>query len=119
MLRPYQTDAKRRVAEAWLHHKSVMMQMPTGTGKTRLFVSLIADVLAKDADARILIVVHRRELVRQISLSLQGHYGLMHGIVAGAQSRDVDSNVIVASVQAMARVLKGGQAACVQLCHSG
>lgn len=109
MLRPYQTDAKRRVAEAWLHHKSVMMQMPTGTGKTRLFVSLIADVLAKDADARILIVVHRRELVRQISLSLQGHYGLMHGIVAGAQSRDVDSNVIVASVQAMARVLKGGR----------
>ena len=40
-LRDYQQDNKIKVYEAWEKVQSVMLQMPTGTGKTRLFVSII------------------------------------------------------------------------------
>ena len=45
-LRPHQVDAKRKIFEAWDQYDSVMLQMPTGTGKTYLFTSLIDDIIA-------------------------------------------------------------------------
>ena len=44
-LRDYQQQHKEDVYEAWdAGHRSVMLQMPTGTGKTRVFVSIIKDL---------------------------------------------------------------------------
>ena len=40
MLRNYQKDICKRVREAFDKHRSVMVQMPTGTGKTVDFVSI-------------------------------------------------------------------------------
>ncbi len=40
-LRDYQRDNKLKVYEAWENCQSVMLQMPTGTGKTREFASII------------------------------------------------------------------------------
>ena len=45
MLRGYQEDIKRRVVDAWEHHRSVLVQMPTGTGKTVVLASLVNDHL--------------------------------------------------------------------------
>ena len=43
-LRGYQIENKRRIYNAWHDgNRSVMLQMPTGTGKTRLFVSIVKD----------------------------------------------------------------------------
>ena len=39
MLRDYQIEMKTRLMEAWKAHRSVMVQMPTGTGKTHLLAS--------------------------------------------------------------------------------
>ena len=44
-LRPYQQKAKKEIFEAWDKVDYVMFQMPTDTGKTRLFTSIIRDIL--------------------------------------------------------------------------
>jgi superfamily II DNA or RNA helicase len=44
-LRDYQQENKQKVYDAWESTNSVMLQMPTGTGKTRLFVSIINDFI--------------------------------------------------------------------------
>ena len=43
-LRPYQQKAKKEIFESWDEVDSVMFQMPTGTGKTKLFTSIIRDI---------------------------------------------------------------------------
>lgn len=102
-LRPYQLKAKEDILRAWNGSRHVMLQMPTGTGKTRLFVSLIADIRKHDPDAGVLIVTHRRELVEQISRSLSEHYHLPHGILNGAGFKDVRADILVGSIQTLAR----------------
>ena len=66
----YQLDMKRRVGEAFGSHRSVMVQMPTGTGKTCLLVACVRAWLSQNEGA-VWIVVHRRELVEQIVGTLQ------------------------------------------------
>ena len=69
MLRGYQEDIKRRVVDAWARHRSVLVQMPTGTGKTVVLASIVNDYLGingEESDRRVWIVAHRRELVGQI-----------------------------------------------------
>ena len=48
MLRDYQQEMKNRMAEAWESHRSVMVQMPTGTGKTHLLDAVEFVVLFLD-----------------------------------------------------------------------
>ena len=45
VLRPHQIEAKAKIFDAWSKYDSVMLQMPTGTGKTYLFTSLINDII--------------------------------------------------------------------------
>ena len=66
----YQLDMKRRVGEAFGSHRSVMVQMPTGTGKTCLLVACVRAWLSQN-EGTVWIVVHRRELVEQIVGTLQ------------------------------------------------
>lgn len=102
-LRPYQLKAKSDILAAWERHKSVMFQMPTGTGKTRLFVSLIADIRIQQPHGRVLIVTHRKELVDQVSHSLSEHYHLPHGILAGSKTQEADKEILVASIQTLVK----------------
>ena len=43
-LRDYQKINKLKIYDSWNEFKSVMLQMPTGTGKTRLFASIVKQV---------------------------------------------------------------------------
>ncbi|MCC8038994.1 MAG: DEAD/DEAH box helicase [Bacteroidales bacterium] len=105
-LRDYQQDAKNKIFRHWDEVDSVLYQMPTGTGKTRLFTSLIRDVavygLERNHLQRILIIAHRSELIEQISASLS-RYHLEHGILAGIQKerRDLSLPLQVASIQTL------------------
>ena len=47
-LRDYQKYIQTHVVEAWKSHKSIMLQMPTGTGKTHLLASIIYDSLKEN-----------------------------------------------------------------------
>ena len=61
----YQEDMVKRVQEAFKHHDAVMVQMPTGTGKTMVLANIVFSFLEKSNNP-IWIVAHRRELVEQI-----------------------------------------------------
>lgn len=41
----YQEDIRRHVLDAWEHENSVLVQMPTGTGKTIILASLVNEQL--------------------------------------------------------------------------
>ena len=72
MLRDYQIEICERVREAFARHRSVMVQMPTGTGKTVVLAEIVREYLNGNLNGgrNVLIVAHRRELVEQIQQAL-------------------------------------------------
>ena len=62
----YQEDMVKRVQEAFRHHDSEKVQMPTGTGKTHVLAAIVGLFLKKE----VWVVAHRRELVSQIKDTL-------------------------------------------------
>ena len=76
----YQAEMKERIEAAFRSYQSVMVQMPTGTGKTILLAEVVKseERRAKEVKSEerrvknpcVWIVVHRRELVEQIKASL-------------------------------------------------
>ena len=98
MLRDYQQDMLDRLCEAWQRHRSVLVQMPTGTGKTVLMAEAIKRLRMEDGEwrmgcaDRVLIVAHRRELIEQIRRSLP-------------QPLQREGSVVVESIQKLSREL--------------
>ncbi len=60
-MRPYQREALLAVKREWEHADSTLVVMPTGTGKTILFASVIRSFFP----ARALVLAHREELIFQ------------------------------------------------------
>lgn len=99
-LRKYQLDWKQQIYDAWnAGFKNVLATLPTGMGKTVSFCSITIDmaILAQDK-LPTAIMVHRKELVQQISLTL-AEEEIPHNIIA-------PRNVILGIVAAHRRVLK-------------
>ena len=90
-LRDYQQEMKARLFEEWRLHRSVMVQMPTGTGKTHLLAAIVREFL-RGFGTRVWIVAHRRELVEQIEETV-ARYGI----------RKEDGKVKVMSIQWLSR----------------
>ena len=122
MLRDYQREMKDRLETAWKKYRSVMVQMPTGTGKTYLMAEVIrgekievrgenSEVRGERAEVRgenggVLIVAHRVELIGQISQTLDS-FGVPHGVI-DRWTKDIDEvtsehQVVVASIQTLSR----------------
>lgn len=103
-LRPHQIDAKAKIFEAWTKCDSVMLQMPTGTGKTYLFTSLISDLLNNyrrlHKEINILVVAHRTELLDQISATLS-RFGISHGFIQGTREQHLWKRVQVGSIMSL------------------
>ena len=75
-LRDYQTNIMARIIDEWQRCKSVMVQMPTGTGKTRVLAALVNEELNDNNETTgrtrsVWIVAHRRELVEQIKETVE------------------------------------------------
>jgi len=66
ILRDYQQVMLDRLQEAWTKVRSVMVQMPTGTGKTIILADVVRQEMRNGKSGGILIVAHRRELIDQI-----------------------------------------------------
>lgn len=75
-LRDYQLKVYMAVKSAWQRCRSVLAVVPTGGGKTVIFSKLI-----HDHSGYACAVVHRKEIISQISLSL-ANFGVKHRIVA-------------------------------------
>ena len=74
----YQEDMKERIEKALRLHRSVMAQMPTGTGKTVLLASVVESFLREHSDCNVWIVAHRRELVSQIRETIERVFSKTH-----------------------------------------
>lgn len=125
MLRDYQRKNKAEIYKEWGNGAmNIMLQMPTGTGKTHLFASIIKDLQdyfflkgsqnstksweerKRWALPKILVLVHRIELIEQIHDTLAEKYKHSSGIVSGGVIMGETKNVIVASVQTFSRRAK-------------
>jgi DNA repair protein RadD len=112
-LRPYQLDAVHQIRDAFhQRHRAVLFVLPTGGGKTVIFSHIAEQAAAKGS--RICILVHRQELLRQASTSLQS-LGVRHGLISPRHSMDLSAHVQVASVQTLARRLHRLPASLFQL----
>ena len=103
VLRDYQTADIARLRETYAQRaRAPIYQLSTGGGKTVVFSHIVTSAVAKGK--RVLVLAHRRELIRQASAKLDW-CGVPHGIMAAGQDRDHDAQVIVASIQTVARRL--------------
>ena len=104
MLRDYQEEICSRVREALRQHRSVMMQMPTGTGKTVVLAELVRHYLGLNLNlhegCRVLMVAHRIELIEQMGEHLE-RYGIDYGVIAGGKKVKALKPVMVASIQTL------------------
>ena len=104
-LRTYQQEMIGRLDEAWRQYRSVMVQMPTGTGKTVLMAEVIRREIYTPSQTSplkgagsacgkgyVLIVAHRRELLEQIRGTVR-YFGI-----------DMEKeHVVVESIQKLSR----------------
>ena len=98
-LRPYQTDLIDRVRQSMQKgNRRVLMQLPTGGGKT-----LVASEILKqtsDNGYRSIFLADRRKLIDQTGEKL-GNYRVDHGIIMAGRKPDFRAPVQVASIQTL------------------
>ena len=103
-LRDYQHSAVADVRAAYADGcRAPLLTLPTGGGKTVIF-SYIAERAGAKGN-RVLILVHRRELLRQTSRTLDD-FGVSHGMIAAGMTMDHHQQVQIASVQTLVRRLE-------------
>ncbi len=88
----YQEDMVRRIGVTFEDYQSVMVQMPTGTGKTHLLAAIVKGLLQQPAKPCVWIIAHRRELVAQINETLD-RFGIS----------STENHVCVMSIQWLSR----------------
>lgn len=105
-LRPYQQQARERIHAEWENgHARTLLVLPTGTGKTIVFVSVAADQVR--AGDRVLILAHRGELLEQAADKLQRSTGLVSAVEkADATCLNTWFRVVVGSVQTLQRTAR-------------
>jgi superfamily II DNA or RNA helicase len=102
-LRAYQIAAVDRLRHAYAGGaQAPLLVAPTGAGKTVMFAHIASEAVRRGR--RVLILVHRRELLRQASAKLTDA-GVAHGLIAPGHPA-TDDPVQVASVQTLARRLR-------------
>jgi superfamily II DNA or RNA helicase len=98
---------------AYGEHRAPLLQAATGSGKT----VVLAEIVRRSAGQRVLVLVHRRELVRQTSQKLT-NAGVAHGIIAPGFEPNAAALVQVMSIQTAARRgVNGFDLVVVDECH--
>ena len=102
-LRSYQQDAVDAIRASYRSgHRAPLYVAPTGSGKTITFSFIAQGSQAKGN--RVIIMVHRHELVRQICTALND-FSVPYGIIQAGQIQQNGILTQVASVQTLARRL--------------
>lgn len=100
-LRPYQQAAIDKIKSAFVSgHTRILVCSPTGSGKGVMLSNIINSAAAKGS--KVLFLVHRREILNQVS-DYMDHYNIRHGIIMAGDVYDPRHNVNLASVQTIVR----------------
>lgn len=93
-LRPYQSEDKASIIEAWKEYRSILYQLPTGGGKSVVLTSIIQDYKHE----QIIVFAHKRKLLFQLRDHLK-RVGITAGVLAGQFQENLDSNIIIVSIR--------------------
>ncbi len=99
---PDQTEIVGNVRKAITGSKSVLLQSPTGSGKTAMAIYMIASAVEKGR--RIIFTVPRKDLLEQTSESFAAN-GIEHGYIAAGKPFNPFSRVYIGMTDTMARRL--------------
>ena len=88
----------KKIMNEFLVKKSVMCKMPTGTGKTEVFCEIIRQFLVENPRKRILVLVHRVELLNQIKIRLRNTFKIDAGTIDAKGLTNYQNNVIIGMV---------------------
>jgi superfamily II DNA or RNA helicase len=103
-LRDYQIELLDRVSQSWNSGaRRVMLQLPTGGGKTVCFSHLVQIFVANGKT--VLVLAHREELIKQAADKITAMTGIEPGIIKAGYKPDYSKPIQVASVQSLTRRL--------------
>jgi superfamily II DNA or RNA helicase len=97
-LRYYQSDMVNALFDAELLYVSVLCQSATGSGKTVIMSDFIREWIKRNPDHKVLVSVHRDELVSQTSETL-ARFGILNERITAKSKPDFSSNVFVGMTQ--------------------
>ena len=102
LLRDYQDDLVDKLRAAFKIHRSVVLQMPTGSGKTACAGAVAQGLAARGLP--LLALVHRHELVNQFTDTLERvGLGGRYGVIAAGRAPSPWASLQVASIQTLHR----------------
>jgi superfamily II DNA or RNA helicase len=116
-LRDYQAEAIHRVRQALKRVPRVLLQAPTGAGKTVLASFMVGQTTARNLAAWF--ICHRAELVEGTSKTFH-KFGQSHGLIAAGHPMNLRQPAQVCSIQTLVNRLDALQAprlAIVDECH--
>jgi superfamily II DNA or RNA helicase len=98
-LRDYQRELLQAAIEGFQTDRSILLQLPTGGGKTICFSHLIKANL--DGGLKFLILAHREELILQAMDKVQTITNQPVGIIKAGYEPDYSLSIQIASVQSL------------------
>lgn len=99
-LYPDQEEVLNELRRSIKTSKAVLLQSPTGSGKTAMATHMIWS--AKDKGKRIVFTVPRKDLLEQTSETFNS-YGIQHGYIAAGKTYNPYARVYIGMVDTMAR----------------
>ena len=97
-LRGYQHDLIESTREAMRRHKRVLIQGPTGMGKTVIAGKMGHSLIEKRK--RAFFICHRRELIDQTSKTFDS-FGIPHGFTAAGRPMSPEYQIYIASIDTL------------------
>lgn len=105
-LRTYQIQAINQTLSRLATDNSVMLQLPTGAGKTVVMGEIVRRCVLKDYP--VLILAHREELLTQPQEKFFHQFGVYSGIIQGSKPRQLSLPVQIASVATFVGMVRKG-----------
>lgn len=112
---PDQAEIMVELRNAMKKYKAILLQSPTGSGKTAMAVYMIMKAVEKQADLerlrgrKIIFTVPRKDLLEQTSETL-GRYGISHSYIASGKPFNPMSPVYIGMVPTMTGKIAGDPA---------
>jgi len=94
-LRPYQHDDIAKIEAALATGSKTLYVLPTGGGKTVVCGNIVERTA--EADKRILVLTHRREILKQTSFKIAAE----HGLIQAGLNIDLSYPIQIASIQTL------------------
>lgn len=100
-LRDYQSQTIEDIRKAFLKgNRRVLLQLPTGGGKTIISAFMIKTAIEKGL--KVLFLVHLRELIDQTSNKIK-EIGVQHGVICAGYEQNLEANCQLAMIQTLSR----------------